>query len=225
MIVDLGKYYLYRHVRLDTNEPFYIGVGTNNEKSENFKRSRVKTNRNAYWKNIVSKTDYKVEILLQSDNYEFILNKEIEFISLYGRKDLNKGSLTNLTNGGEYFLGYTPTIEVIEKRRKKMIGRVTSEETKEKLRIAHKGITHSQKTIESFKKKVKQYDLKGNLIKLWDSLADAGRSLKIPTTHISKNCRGINYRVKSFVFRYENDNFGKYKLKKSNKKDGKLFRI
>lgn len=28
MIVEDGKYYLYRHIRNDKNEPFYIGVGT-----------------------------------------------------------------------------------------------------------------------------------------------------------------------------------------------------
>lgn len=29
MLVDEGKYYLYRHIRLDKNEPFYIGIGNN----------------------------------------------------------------------------------------------------------------------------------------------------------------------------------------------------
>lgn len=24
----MGKHYLYRHIRLDKNEPFYIGIGT-----------------------------------------------------------------------------------------------------------------------------------------------------------------------------------------------------
>jgi hypothetical protein len=28
MIKDNGKYFIYRHIRLDTNEVFYIGVGT-----------------------------------------------------------------------------------------------------------------------------------------------------------------------------------------------------
>ena len=31
MIVDNGKYYLYRHIRLDINEPFYIGTKKINE--------------------------------------------------------------------------------------------------------------------------------------------------------------------------------------------------
>lgn len=26
MISNIGKYYLYRHIRLDTGEPFYIGI-------------------------------------------------------------------------------------------------------------------------------------------------------------------------------------------------------
>lgn len=28
MIVDNGKYFLYRHIRLDKNEVFYIGIGS-----------------------------------------------------------------------------------------------------------------------------------------------------------------------------------------------------
>jgi hypothetical protein len=39
--------------------------------------------------------------MLESDDYEFIKNKEVEFIKLYGRKDLNKGTLVNLTDSGE----------------------------------------------------------------------------------------------------------------------------
>lgn len=29
----MGKYYIYRHIRLDTNEPFYIGKGTKANKN------------------------------------------------------------------------------------------------------------------------------------------------------------------------------------------------
>ena len=30
-----GKHYLYRHIRLDTNQPFYIGIGTIRDKELN----------------------------------------------------------------------------------------------------------------------------------------------------------------------------------------------
>ena len=93
MLKNTGKYYLYRHIRLDKNEPFYIGVGTKvNKKSflkvtSEYVRAYSKTRRNKIWIDIVSKTDYEVEILLESDNYEFIKQKEIEFIALYGRRN------------------------------------------------------------------------------------------------------------------------------------------
>lgn len=100
MIVDIGKYYLYRHIRLDTNKPFYIGIGTkkdyNTFKSIYARAFEKKSGRNKYWKNIVAKTDYKVEILIESNDYNFIKEKEKEFISFYKK-------LSNFTLGGEGF--------------------------------------------------------------------------------------------------------------------------
>lgn len=112
MIADEGKYYLYRHIRLDTNQPFYVGIGTKSlKKSENiiklfkkykseYKRAFSKDNRNFYWHNITKKVKFKIEIILESDDYQFIKKKEIEFVALYGRKDLKKGNLVNFTDGG-----------------------------------------------------------------------------------------------------------------------------
>ena len=70
MIVCDGKHYLYRHIRLDTNEVFYVGIGTKHKKW--YTRSYNKTNRNIFWKRVVEKTDYEVEIVLESDDYDFI---------------------------------------------------------------------------------------------------------------------------------------------------------
>jgi hypothetical protein len=94
--------YLYRHIRLDKNEPFYIGIGDGSgyERAYNYKR------RTKYWKNIINKTPYEVEIILDGLTWEEVCNKEIEFIALYGRADLNKGTLVNLTNGGDGKNGY-----------------------------------------------------------------------------------------------------------------------
>lgn len=101
--IDL-KYYLYRHIRLDKNEVFYIGIGA--KRSENdFSRAMSKSGRNQFWINIISKTDYEVEILFESNDYDFIKSKESEFIKIYGRKDLKQGVLCNLTDGGEGSLG------------------------------------------------------------------------------------------------------------------------
>ena len=108
-----GIHYLYRHTRLDKDEPFYIGIGTKRRDREaktnktEYQRAYAKSGRNNVWKNITVKTDYEVEILLESDNYEFIKQKETEFITLYGRINKKSGILANLTDGGEGVKGMT----------------------------------------------------------------------------------------------------------------------
>lgn len=115
MIIEEGKYYLYRHIRLDKNEPFYIGIGTkriskNKGKSKKVFKSHSWIYDRAYskirktskiWNFIVKKTKFEVEILLESDDLNFIREKEKEFIKLYGRIDLKTGCLANMTPGGE----------------------------------------------------------------------------------------------------------------------------
>jgi len=98
------KHYLYRHIRLDKNEVFYIGIGTKPRKYNSIRteypRAYTLYGRNKYWRNITSKTEYRVEIVLESDDYDYINEKEIEFIELYGRKILNTGTLVNMADGG-----------------------------------------------------------------------------------------------------------------------------
>lgn len=113
-------YYMYRHIRDDKNEPFYIGIGKKEKtcKSYNtiYRRAFTDRSRSDYWKNIVSKTSYSVEILFETDSDIDIQNKEIEFIALYGRLDNNTGTLCNLTDGGETGLNRskTATLKQIE---------------------------------------------------------------------------------------------------------------
>jgi hypothetical protein len=91
--------YVYRHIRLDKNEPFYIGIGTDS----NFERAYEKYNcrRNKIWMAIMNKSEYDVEILFSDISNEDAKQKEIEFITLYGRKDLGTGTLANRTSGGD----------------------------------------------------------------------------------------------------------------------------
>lgn len=109
---------LYRHIRTDKNQPFYIGIGETEERAHN------KKNRTKIWKNIANK-GYETEILFDDLTWEQACEKEKEFIALYGRRDLGTGTLVNLTDGGEGTLGYRHT-----------------EEAKEKCRIAATGENH-----------------------------------------------------------------------------------
>lgn len=107
--LSLNSYYLYRHIRLDKYEPFYIGQGNNLDKRKPlYYRANVKKYRNKYWNSIVNKIqdNYKVEILYESSSKDEINKKEIEFINLYKRK-CDNGILCNITKGGENSLeGY-----------------------------------------------------------------------------------------------------------------------
>jgi hypothetical protein len=101
---------LYRHIRTDKQQVFYIGIG------ENESRAYDKKGRSRVWKNTASK-GYETEILFEDLTWEQAVEKEKEFIALYGRKDLGLGTLVNLTDGGEGTIGYKHTQEAKEKNR------------------------------------------------------------------------------------------------------------
>lgn len=101
-------YYIYRHLRGDNGQPFYIGQGVKPTKmypSTEYARAYSKKERSDFWNNVVNKYGYTVEIMLDDISEQDIDAKEMEFIALYGRiKD--GGILCNLTDGGEGNKGY-----------------------------------------------------------------------------------------------------------------------
>ncbi len=126
---------VYRHIRLDNGQPFYIGISTND------KRAYSTRDRSKFWKRIVDKCGFEVEILFDNISYEMAIRKEIEFILLYGRKDLKSGILCNMTNGGEGLCGYKFPDE-----RKKYLSKKYSGELN-----PFYGKKHSPETIDKFK--------------------------------------------------------------------------
>jgi|SRR5699024_5876067 len=129
-------YYVYRHIRKDNNEVFYIGKGTIDpnyaEYEWLYRRAHEERGRSQFWRNIVRKTDYEVEIIFESEDEQFILDKEKEFIELYGRRQFGNGTLVNLTEGGEGMSGLTHSEETLNKhyrgKNNPMYGRKFSEE-------------------------------------------------------------------------------------------------
>lgn len=134
--------YLYRHIRSDKNVPFYIGIGIDSS----YYRAKSKKSRNDHWNKIVNKTDYEVEILFEHDDYDFIKEKEIEFIALHGRSDLGLGTLCNLTNGGDGCLGLVHSDEAKLKMSIPNKGKIISEEQRRKVSEFHKGKITSEET-------------------------------------------------------------------------------
>lgn len=133
---------VYRHIRLDKNEPFYIGIGLDEKRAYN------KVSRNEHWKRIVKNTDYEVQILFYDLTLDEACEKEKEFIALYGRRNLNTGTLVNMTDGGDYFgcSGYKHTDEHKSYMSNLFKNRPLSQETKKKLSEINKGKKASDET-------------------------------------------------------------------------------
>jgi hypothetical protein len=91
-------YYVYLHVRLTDDFVFYVGKGKANRAWDGY------NTRNIFWKNVVSKHGYKVEIAAFDLSESDALCFEIQLISFY--KSFSPDKLTNLTNGGEGIAGY-----------------------------------------------------------------------------------------------------------------------
>lgn len=140
--------YVYRHIRLDKNEPFYIGIGT--DINGKYARSKVITTRNSIWKNIVSKTEYRIDIVADNLRIDEAFVMEIELISIYGKIINKSGILSNITGGGEGTLGTRWSEDrkanfslKTKGRVSPMFGKNLTEEHKRNVSIAKTGVKRS----------------------------------------------------------------------------------
>lgn len=95
--------YVYKHTRLDNNTVFYIGIGSDIDGRH--LRAFSKNQRNRYWLSVIKKTNYCVDILYDNITWGKACEIEKELIESYGRANLKKGTLTNLTDGGDGVCG------------------------------------------------------------------------------------------------------------------------
>ncbi len=214
--------YLYRHIRFDKNEPFYIGIGSDSS----YSRAYDKKSRNKHWKNIVKSTPYEVDIVLDELTWEEACKKEKEFISLYGRSDMKAGTLCNLTEGGEGVVGMRHTeetkkkisednkrpdkMDVCMKNLKKMQtpeARAKAHASRDYKEISRKRVlkTDYNKIREASEKPVLQYDLDGVYIREWRSATEASKSLNITGANICSCCKGVRNMVGGFIWKYKSD--------------------
>lgn len=121
----MNSFYIYRHIRLDSNTPFYVGKGSN-------KRAHIKSGRNDYWTKIVNKHGYRIEIILSNLTEEVAFEKEKYFIELYKSVNLCEA---NITLGGEGACGLSVSAETKRKLSKAYIGRYIGKVHTEQSRI------------------------------------------------------------------------------------------
>jgi hypothetical protein len=219
--------YVYRHIRLDKNEPFYIGIG----KDDTYKRAyqSSKTKRSDFWHNIASK-GYEVEILMDNLTWEQACEKEKEFISIYGRRDLGQGTLVNLTNGGEnppILIGINNPMKRIENKEKvanKRRGVPLSDNHKSSLSYSaklrnqippsRKGQSMSKEGIDKMiktrlengklRKKIYQYDTEFNLINTWNYALEIKKTYKnYSIGNIHSVCRKERKIAYGYIWSFE----------------------
>lgn len=142
-----SNYCIYRHLK-PCGEVFYIGIG-------NLKRPYKKQNRSIFWKNVVEKCGYEIQVLKSDLSWEDAKELEIILISWYKRRDCCGGTLVNLTDGGEGTIGVVKSTETIQKiinaKRGKYsgvnspcYGRKASCETLKKMSESRRGIKWSE---------------------------------------------------------------------------------
>jgi hypothetical protein len=190
--------YVYRHIRLDKNEPFYIGIGNDLTK----KRANEKTRRSNLWGKIIAKSDYDVEILFDDISYDEAKSKEIEFIKLYGRIDLGSGTLTNLTDGGDGTIN--PSQETRDKISKVNKNRKNSDALMEFLRNRKGeknpvfGITGSRcKNFKGFIQVFKDGDYLGQ----YEGIRDCAEKLNVTATKVSAVLSGRRNHTGGYTFK------------------------
>ena len=126
-------FYVYLHRKASTGEVFYVGKGRGDRKYDMQDRS-------VYWKRIVKKHGRIVEVFKAGLTEIQAFAIESELIKLHGRRDLGKGPLCNMTDGGDGASGQIMSDSAKEKVRLAQIGNTTwlgkshTEETKAKMR-------------------------------------------------------------------------------------------
>lgn len=183
------KYYVYVHYRMDKLEPFYVGIGTKFRKGD-YDRALNYRSRSKFWKRVVGHTRYKVMIIGESDDYQDIINKEINYIAVIGKRKDKRGTLVNLTDGGEGSKGHNMvwTDEMRAKISKANRERKVSDYTREKLRQLIK--TRSFYGKVNYKKVILQLDkFTGEIKREFESSAEAARYYNITPQSINNAVR------------------------------------
>lgn len=144
---------VYQHIRKDTNQIFYIGIG------KTIARSKSKKSRNKHWHHIVDKVGYTIEILHNNITWDEACVLEMNYIKQYGRQDLGTGILVNMTDGGDGSVNVIVTEESRNKMSKVHKGKSLSVEHRTKIGNANKGKNpnknHSEEWIQEHSKKMK----------------------------------------------------------------------
>lgn len=216
--IKLFHYYVYIHRKASNGEIFYVGKGKNN-------RCTSVKNRSKCWKHIHNKHGVTCEIVANSlmENEAFLLEKKL--IKDIGRRDLNLGTLVNLTDGGDGVTNYKITdarrLQIKESstgrrhtdKTKELIsaankGKIVSDVTKSKLSASKKGLLWTDELRASIIGKRKSNYKSVICIEtgdIYESAVAASKAINGDPSLISKVCRGVRPSYRGFHWKFVND--------------------
>lgn len=157
-------------------ECIYVGKGVNRRCINHFSKKTLKNNTFKSKKvcSILSQYSYPEVRIVYTGTHEDSLKKEVELIAEIGRRNLNKGSLVNLTDGG----GGAKNL-------------IQSEEAKKRLSESKKG---KNKGVDAYNSiPVYQYTLDGMFVNSFINLSEAVKFIGkdgYGTSHISNCLKG-----------------------------------
>ncbi len=222
---------LYAHRKETDGTIFYIGIGTE-------KRPYLKKSRNEYWHNTVNKYGYYVDILAKDLTIDDALELEEFIIDEIGRKDLGKGNLVNLSNGGK---GNLQVSDITKKKiSEAAIGRTAwnkgvpmSIEQKNRLSKSKIGNTSPRKGVklsEKTKDKIRKANIGKKLTQeVKDKISKSNTGSKNPSAKTVYNVKtnevfgtlkeaaesiGVNYRTLSSMLNGRSKNKTNFQFKK-----------
>ena len=156
--------------------------------------------------------NFKQTVLEVCDNYDILKEREKYWISFYNSKDRSMGY--NLTEGGDGTLGRLHSEETKDKIRQKAIGRKASEETKKKMSEAKKGIVdevlhnHIMSVIKSMQKPILVFDKDMNFIEEFENTKLCAEKYGVSSTMIKTYCRLDSPKLASkcgVIWRYKTE--------------------
>lgn len=167
-------YYVYEWIRLDTNEPFYVGKGKNN------RCYKLTRDNNKHFNSIVKSIPVVVNILHDNLDEQVAYDLECYYIWLY--RDVIGYDMCNISDGGEGF--------ALCGENHPMYGKSHTEETKKKLSKSHKGKYHTKETKNKISNSIKK-----EKHPLWGKCHTEESKRKMSDTQLKKDIRGEKHHL------------------------------
>lgn len=190
------KYIVYLRTNM-VNGMQYVGQ-TQNLKRRNYKFNNCKNYySNPYLteeRNKYGFENFKTDVIAEVETREEAWELEMKYIKEFDTKYPNG---YNISDGGPGSNGYKATEETRKKLSKKLKGLKRTDEFKKNL---SKKLTNDP--VKS--KKVYQYTLDGELVRVWPSTKEVGRN-GFDQSRVAEICRGSKRRIthKGYIWKYE----------------------